>query len=141
MSHRSNQASSFSVVRRGHGKKWKYSICKLIFPHPHKKADRNRIITRYPQYTIVTAHASRIFTSDDHDVLDGAPAARFHSRLNKVIESGYGQRPEYAITRSLFLCAYLSCWTSSLRNDIIRLCNQTGECRVESGRPKAHSDR
>jgi pyruvate/2-oxoglutarate dehydrogenase complex dihydrolipoamide acyltransferase (E2) component len=30
--------------------------------------------------------------SFDHDVIDGAPAARFVSRLRELIESGYGLR-------------------------------------------------
>lgn len=33
-----------------------------------------------------------ITLSFDHDIIDGAPAARFAARLREVIESGYGLR-------------------------------------------------
>jgi pyruvate/2-oxoglutarate dehydrogenase complex dihydrolipoamide acyltransferase (E2) component len=32
--------------------------------------------------------------SFDHDIIDGAPAARFAGRLEELVESGYGLRPE-----------------------------------------------
>ena len=35
--------------------------------------------------------------SFDHDIVDGAPAARFVSRLRELIESGYGLREEVPI--------------------------------------------
>lgn len=41
--------------------------------------------------------------SFDHDIIDGAPAARFVSRLGELVESGYGlhtgEREQLAVAR------------------------------------------
>jgi pyruvate/2-oxoglutarate dehydrogenase complex dihydrolipoamide acyltransferase (E2) component len=39
--------------------------------------------------------------SFDHDIIDGAPAARFINRLNKLIESGYGLSDEALHTSTI----------------------------------------
>ena len=45
----------------------------------------------FPRMAAVVHHGGAGITiSFDHDIIDGAPAARFTQRLKELIESGYG---------------------------------------------------
>jgi pyruvate/2-oxoglutarate dehydrogenase complex dihydrolipoamide acyltransferase (E2) component len=52
----------------------------------HKRED--------PHGQIATRDYLNLTVSFDHNMMDGAPAARFTERLKELIESGYGLTPE-----------------------------------------------